>query len=257
MIGGAECRRFLTLSAVEAGRSPAPDYGAARPRVVWRPTGGWCSQVSIVPCATSYGQSGARQVKRRANITRSPEEVAAHVIAVRSQELKVLFLGISLLTPALLHPARPGLDWLLDLNGVPRGGDLPFDLKHHPGDAEALVFSAKEVFAAAAALRGEIVAKDLLALTMSHGAIRLGDMIQVAGLRDSSSPLLEFARHFRNACAHGDRWHFRGQEPIYRAACREVVLSRQLYGQRATFVTISPRLYIEFLDDLAAHFAER
>ncbi len=68
-------------------------------------------------------------------------------------------------------------------------------------------------------------------------------------------PLLQFARHFRNACAHGDRWHFNADQPKYPAALRNLVLTRDLRGQQATFVTVSPWHFIEFLDDLSNHFA--
>jgi len=90
---------------------------------------------------------------------------------------------------------------------------------------------------------------------MMHGATRIGDMIIAGGHHDPSSPLLEFPRHFRNACAHGGRWHFRQGEPRRDAQVRGFVVTANLHGHRAPWITVEPRLYVEFLEDIAEYFA--
>ena len=124
-----------------------------------------------------------------------------------------------------------------------------------PGIDKVLTFSMREVLTAAStALPFDVVRDDVFAIGMLHGGIRLGDMINRGGfLNDTSVPLLQFAKHFRNACAHGDRWHFQG--PIkYPATCRGLTITDDLHGKRATMEAVSPRLYVDFLDDIANHF---
>lgn len=95
---------------------------------------------------------------------------------------------------------------------------------------------------------------DLFAIGMLLGATRLGNMIERRGiLNDTGMPLLQFVKHFRNACAHGDRWHFIG--PIkYPASCRDITLTDDLHGKRAMMDVVAPRLYVDFLDDISNHF---
>jgi hypothetical protein len=120
-------------------------------------------------------------------------------------------------------------------------------------EAERLVFSAREVLAKMAMLQGDPV-RDLLSICMLLAGTRLGDMIVTGGHLRNDVPLLQFARHFRNACAHGDRWHFVRGEPKHAAALRDLVLTRDLHGRQATFVTVSPRRFVDLLDDLSNHF---
>ena len=119
---------------------------------------------------------------------------------------------------------------------------------------EALLLLSPEILTKLTTLRGAVLANDMMSVTMLVGATRR-HMILQAGLTSRHEPLLEFARHFRNAAAHGDRWTFRRGEPAYPAACRDLVLTENLHGVRATWKTVTPRRYVEFLDDIANHFA--
>ena len=89
---------------------------------------------------------------------------------------------------------------------------------------------------------------------MLLGATRIGDLILQGNYSKTTEPLLQFARHFRNACAHGDRWYFTNGEPKHPASCRGLTLDAALDGKRATYETVSPRLYLEFLDDISNYF---
>jgi hypothetical protein len=71
----------------------------------------------------------------------------------------------------------------------------------------------------------------------------------------TSVPLLQFARHFRNAAGHGDTWNYDASGPPYPAACRKPVLTGAHVGRRATWETVSPRLFVEFLDDITEQFS--
>ena len=175
-------------------------------------------------------------------------------IALRAQEHKVLFLGMNLAIPAMLHPDVPLLDWTRQLVGAASDADIPLVLSGSPGDRERLSFSARDVLTKLSALRGEVVAHDVLSIAMLLGATRLGDMIRQADLSRRDEPLLQFARHFRNAAAHGDRWSFHEGQPDRHAACRDLVLTPDMNGRRATWETVSPKRYVEFLDDLTNYF---
>ncbi len=45
-------------------------------------------------------------------------------------------------------------------------------------------------------------------------------------------PVLEFFRHVRNGCFHGNAFHFRGGEPRNRAEWRGLIVTKNLHGQR-------------------------
>jgi hypothetical protein len=173
--------------------------------------------------------------------------------AERAQELKVMFLGLMLTLPLMFDPRLPCLQWALQLAGEGADKDLPVQLGHRPEDEKKLTYSARAVLTLASQLRGKIMAEDLMSASMLVGGTRLGDMIHLRGHWPKDEPLIQFARHFRNACAHGDRWNFKDREPLYSAVCRDTVLDRTLQGQRCTYETISPRRYIEFLDDISNH----
>jgi hypothetical protein len=175
-------------------------------------------------------------------------------IALRAQEHKVLFLGLNLALPAMLHPNVPLLHWTLQLMGAASDEDFPVNLAGDATDEEKLSFSGREILTKLTKLRGEILAHDLMSIAMLLGATRLGDILGQANLYRRDEPLLQFARHFRNAAAHGDRWEFRSGEPKYRAACRDLVLKGDMNGRRATWKTVTPKKYVEFLDDLSNHF---
>lgn len=182
-----------------------------------------------------------------------PSKPTSLQIGSRAQELKLAFFGITLALPLLLNPAVPLLRWHLNELDVDPDGDIPLDLGHG-GEEKVLSFSMRDALTKLSMLEGDIVAHDLLSISMMHGATRLGDLIDSGDHRDAQVPLLEFTRHFRNACAHGDRWHFNKNEPRYPAACRDLVLTTELQGQRATYDTVSPRRYVEFLDDITNYF---
>jgi hypothetical protein len=130
----------------------------------------------------------------------------AEQIAVRAQELKVLHLALSLSLASVLDPALPVLATELRRMDLPPDGDFPVYLFHEDGGPgkECLSFSARWIFTAATTLRGESVS-DLMSLSMINAATVIGDMIQKGGHGRTDVPLLQFARHFRNACGHGDR----------------------------------------------------
>lgn len=171
-------------------------------------------------------------------------------IARLTEELKAGFLGINMALLPLVDTALPLLP-LFDRYGL--NPDAPVIVRRQ----DNTVYSARslrEVLTDATAVPGAGLRGDMLAFTVMHGMTRVGDTIQQADLWDSSSPLLEFARHFRNACAHGNRWHFRGREPRHPAALRGRAIDVSLHGTRAVNEWLGPGDYLDLLDDLAVHF---
>lgn len=165
-----------------------------------------------------------------------------------------MHLALNLALPSFFDPELPLLSTVLKFTD-PNAADVPCELSDdRPSGDERLVYSSREVLTKASALRGAVVGEDLISVSMMLGATRIGDMILFGGHSKSDVPLLQFARHYRNACSHGDRWEFRRDEPKTAATCRHLTLTAALHGQRATFSTVSPRLHVEFLDDLANYF---
>jgi hypothetical protein len=181
------------------------------------------------------------------------EKTTPIYIARRAQEFKIMTLALYMSVTIMMDPRLPVLQWTLDQARTPRDSDIPIELPY--GDEpERLSYSTREVLTKMANLQGDPV-KDLLSISMLLAGTRLGHMINTGGHMRQDVPLLQFARHFRNACAHGDRWHFVAGEPKYPAALRDLVLTRDVHGRQATFVTVSPRQFVDFLDDLSNHFA--
>lgn len=176
------------------------------------------------------------------------DELTADSIAARAQELKAAFVGVILSLPVLLDPEMPLLDVLRRYGQT---HDSPIAIRRLDGSDHSTM-DIRFWLTRCSSLRGEILAEDLLSFAMMLGATRVWDMVEQAGLRDPDQPLLEFARHFRNACAHGDRWHFLGGEPRHRAALRERELQSSLHGTRATYVWVAPGDYLDFLDDISS-----
>jgi hypothetical protein len=103
-------------------------------------------------------------------------------IATRAQELKLVFLGLTMAVPFLLHPAVPLLQWHLAELGVEPGGDIPIDLRHG-SEEKVLSYSASEALTKLTTLGREVVGHDLMSISMMHGATRLGDLIDIGGYR--------------------------------------------------------------------------
>lgn len=177
-------------------------------------------------------------------------------IARRAQELKIMHLALMLSLPSILDPGLPILRTELARAQVPPHDDIPVQLFDHDGGPgkESLTFSMREILTAATTLRGDILSRDLMSISMLLGAIRIGDLILTGGHHRIDVPLMQFARHFRNACAHGDRWSFAPGQPQHPAVCRWLTLNASLNGKRATWETVTPRLYVEYLDDVANYF---
>lgn len=176
----------------------------------------------------------------------------AEEIAHRAQQFKVVVLAQQLTLVTLVDEGRAVLRFHQTLAGIGPDADLPVVLSDGPGH-EDLVVSAREVLAAAAQLRGAPI-RDLMTMSMMTAATQLGDMIVTGGHSRQDVPLLQFACHFRNAAAHGNRWHFGPGEPKNPATCRHLTLTPDLHGQRAAWGTVTPKLFALYLDDLANYF---
>lgn len=173
-------------------------------------------------------------------------------IARRADELRVTGLAQLLSVPVLMHPSLPILTHTLAVSGLPSDADMPVNLLDDTGSG--LQLSARDILTTVTTLTGDSVTHDLMSGAMLGGAVRVGDMIDKFKFRDAASPLMEFARHFRNACAHGDQWSFKGAEPKHPASTQRLVLDASMNGIKATWTTVSPLEYFRFLDEIHAHF---
>jgi hypothetical protein len=207
------------------------------------------------------GAGSGEGLSERSGILRSVTSVdalpTAEQIAVRAQELKVLHLGLMLSLSSLFDPDLPILQTELRRLGERPDGDFPVNLYYRAAEAEpeCLSYSARNIFTAVSNLRGDVVKHDIMSISMINAGIRLGDMIRKGGHNRDDVPLLQFAYHFRNACGHGDVWNYSPSGPPHPASCRDLELTGELVGRRATWETVTPRLFVEFLDDITEHFA--
>lgn len=172
-------------------------------------------------------------------------------IAEAANSLKAVFITQYLALFAMRHPSAPILSWYRQLSGLSEDSDIPMDLLRQDGQ-EGLRFSAKQAFERVQELPSLEVQKDLLSGPMLTGAMKVGELVERYGLNRGDRPLAQFARHFRNAAAHGDKWHFKGEEPKNPDFTREVTLDQSLDGSRATFNIVGPYEYFRYLDEITA-----
>ncbi|MCT1551540.1 hypothetical protein [Brevibacterium casei] len=172
-------------------------------------------------------------------------------VAEAANSFKALFITQYLSLFAMRHPSAPILAWYRQLSGLSEGADIPMDLRRQD-DQEGLRISAMQAFERVQELPSVEVQKGLLAGPMLIGAMKIGELVERYGLNRADRPLTQFARHFRNAAAHGDKWYFKPGEPKNPAFTRDVTLDRSLAGSRATFNVVGPYEYFRFLDEITA-----
>lgn len=168
-------------------------------------------------------------------------------IADRATDLKTAYLGITLALVPLLDPRVPLLDYYKTFDQTDTS---PFEVARKDGtlhSAERL----SAILMRATQLHAAGLREDSLSFAAMYGATRLGDDLSAAGLIRKDEPLLQFARHFRNACAHGNRWHFAKNEPAHPAILRGRRLEASLHGTQAMYGWLAPGDYLDFLDDLS------
>lgn len=170
-------------------------------------------------------------------------------VAAQADGLKAGYLGLSLALVPLLDPRLPLLDVQQRYYEMP--ADAPFEVKRKDGSMHSAT-SLQEVFRDAAALPHAGFRAGILNIGIIMGATSLGDALMQAQLMRTSEPLLQFARHLRNACAHGNRWHFTRGEPKHPAALRGRELEAPLHGTPAVMDWLGPGDYLDYLDDLAS-----
>jgi hypothetical protein len=175
----------------------------------------------------------------------------AERIATLAEELKAAYAGLNLAVVTLADPRLPL--WPVWRDVYEMTPDAPLIIRRQDGTQHSGE-RVYDVLARAAAIPGGGLRGDLLSFVCMHGATRIGDQIKEAGLRDKDNPLLEFVRHFRNACAHGNRWHFTNNEPRYPAALRGRAVTAAMHGSRAAPDWVGPGDYLDMLDDLITHF---
>ena len=180
---------------------------------------------------------------------------AAHV-ARRAEELRIIFLGLNMAVIAMSLPSHP---LLRAVNEACGNFGTPVDQPIVVGDESLGLeekFSALEVLHKLVNLSGDSRVEDVMHVAMMQGAIRMGALIHTGRFRDPNDPLLEFTRHFRNACAHNGKWHFRNGEPRNPAELQGHSLEASMHGAQALWSWVTPFLYMQRLADLRDYFAE-
>lgn len=173
-------------------------------------------------------------------------------IAEAAHSLKTVFITQSASLVAMMHPTAPILTWHQEQMGLPVEEDVPVNIWNTKSD-DGVQFSAREAFEKMRELPSKEVRTTLLAGPMLLGATMIGNLFETHGLIKPKEPLSQFAKHFRNAAAHGDKWTFRGDEPKYPARAGRLHIDRSHHGSRATFETVGPLDYIVYLDEVVAY----
>lgn len=84
-------------------------------------------------------------------------------------------------------------------------------------------------------------------------SVALGDLVTESAHYDSTDPLHQFVRHYRNGCAHGDNWDIRPGKLKVPAHFADITLAYSLNGKRTTD-TVLPLRHVQLLQAVADHF---
>lgn len=175
-------------------------------------------------------------------------------IGLIAHHARVLHVTHEVTADAMMSPDKPLLHWHLSRFPPDSSGDGPIDI---PGpDDTTLRFSATEALTAIQRTGHEDLRHDIIATGMILGALRLADAVKKGGYHLYDEPLLEFLRHYRNACAHGGRWHIAVSKKHgwKKAALRGLELNPDLDGEVAVLGTIDRATHLHLLEDVAAYF---
>jgi hypothetical protein len=186
------------------------------------------------------------------------QDATAAAISRRALELKAVFLGQVIWTGISAAAPRDVLAAMNTLCGAtePTYDDLPITVGEET-EPFCQQHMASAILHAHQRMSGDSRVDDIMTAAMTLGAMRIGDLITRGNHRDRAVPLLEFARHLRNAAAHGGTWHFRPHEPASPATLGDRSLTRHAHGTQTFFAWVSPQLYALFLDEVHHHFRRR
>jgi hypothetical protein len=84
-------------------------------------------------------------------------------------------------------------------------------------------------------------------------AISAGDLVMQNNLHDPKNPALQFLRHYRNGCAHGDTWSFSRDALKESAVFMDMNLNYPMNGTRTTSF-VRPVRHVQLLKDLSDLF---
>ncbi len=174
-------------------------------------------------------------------------------LMVAAEQYRSTFLAITLSAPMILDPSKPIVEWNRFYTGITPPDSIPLTLGGR-GDLD-LVLDLNSVIDDVLQHNSSELVQDLLAMGMVLSATKIGELIDRGDFRNNESPLLQFARHYRNACAHNRRWSFKSHEPAHPAALRDLEIDNSLHGRIAPYGTVSPADHLYFLDDISAYFA--
>lgn len=169
-------------------------------------------------------------------------------------DLRSLFVVQALAGGLAINPSMPLLTaFRLAHPGTHDG--FTVDLRvSDPRSGESRTLDAAQAMSDVGHMSHDRSSSFLMLSAMTLGLIQLEDRIKSAGLRDPSSPLLEFLRHARNAAAHGGFWAFSRSEPRNHAEFQDAVLEISMGGARLDS-TLNLKRYADLLDAVADHFA--
>lgn len=175
-------------------------------------------------------------------------------IGLIAHHARVLHVSHEVAADAMMSPDQPLLHWHLSRFPPDPSGDAPIDIPG-PGDT-TLRFSARETLTAIQRTGHEDLRHDIIATGMILGTLRLADAVEKGGYHLYDEPLLEFLRHYRNACAHGGRWRMKVSKTHgwNKAALRGLELHPDLDGEVAVLGTVDRAMHLHLLEDVASYF---
>lgn len=176
-------------------------------------------------------------------------DVTGAEISRTALDLKAAYLGLLVAAQLAVLPGQPLLAaWRSIWPHIP---DPTLKLSAPDGSSEQ--YRVAQVLQELSALGYESMGSTVLRSAQIATAVTLGDLVTQSTRYDATDPLHQFLRHYRNGCAHGDRWKVDSNALKNPAQFMDITVDDWMNGHRTTG-TVPPLRHIQLLQAVSDYF---
>jgi len=176
-------------------------------------------------------------------------ENTGSVISRTALELKTAYLGLLVAAQLAVLPGQPLLAaWRSIWPHIP---DPTLKLSAPDGSSEQ--YRVAQVLEELSTMGYESMGSTVLRSAQIATAVTVGDLVTQSAKYDPTDPLHQFLRHYRNGCAHGDRWNVHSDALKNPAQFMDIAVDDSMNGHRTTDA-VSPLRHIQVLQAVSDYF---
>ncbi|MGY1804223.1 hypothetical protein ACI78T_13185 [Blastococcus sp. SYSU D00922] len=177
------------------------------------------------------------------------EKVSKEEISRTALNLKFGYLSLMFAANLATFPQRPLLAaWRSIWPHIP---DPYIGLPDRDGNEER--FRVEDVLAEVSSWGYEQMNRHVVDAAQTSTAVSIGDLVVHGGHYSKDDPLHHFVKHYRNGCAHGNRWRIDPGRLDKPAHFMDIQLDYSLNG-RSTTETVPPVRHVQLLQAVSDAF---